>query len=588
MFSLPRLLLCLLALTPASRAQSGGESVEKITIRAEQRWLHLPVANRGEWHTARLFHQGKPVRLFTITLAETEPDWWTSIDISAWRGQDLDLVVWRGPGVRERTIAGDRLAAPPEGEIAPGRLARLVRQSDKLPADRADLHREPLRPRYHFSPARGRLNDPNGLLYHKGEYHLFFQHAPHTTLISGEKHWGHAVSRDLLRWTELPAALHPDADGMMFSGSGVVDLNNTSGFQTGAEPPLVLIYTSAGNPRTQGVAYSNDAGRTWTKYAGNPVLPQIARGNRDPKVVWHEPSRRWIMALYVVHPGQGPAGADGKRASRQTIALYGSPDLKSWTFLSDIEGFHECPDLFALRAPDGREKWIVNGANGDYLVGDFDGQRFTPDGSMLSRFSGHLYAAQSFSNTPDGRVVQIGWMRGSEFPGMPFNQCLGLPTELSLRETADGLRLASRPVPELETLRLGPPVSYSGPLAPGDNPLRETTAELFDLELLIDPGSAAEITLTLSGSRVTYTPATGELRCGKHTVTAPLLDGRLHLRVFGDRTILEIFGAEGLAYLPVASLPPSDGTPHGLSASGGSARVDSLRFHTLSPATPTP
>src|SRR5579871_4253572 len=188
--------------------------------------------------------------------------------------------------------------------------------------------------------------------------------------------WGHAVSRDLIHWQQLPNAIEPDELGTIFSGSAVVDRNNTAGFKTGKEPPLVAIYTAAGDtspaskgqPFTQCLAYSNDRGRTWTKYAGNPVLKHIVADNRDPKVVWHAPTHRWIMALYL---------------DKEDYALFASPDLKEWTRLQTltVPGCGECPDFFEMPVGDdpNNRKWVFTAANGHYLIGAFDGRQFTPE-----------------------------------------------------------------------------------------------------------------------------------------------------------------------------------------------------------------
>src|SRR5438270_2206233 len=213
-------------------------------------------------------------------------------------------------------------------------------------------YREPWRPQFHFTPAKNWMNDPNGMVYYDGEYHLFYQYNP-----SGDKwghmSWGHAVSRDLVHWEHLPVALREENDIMIFSGSAVVDWKNTSDFGKDGKPPLVAIYTGHYTKKplqNQHFAYSNDGGRTWTKYAGNPVLDIQAKDFRDPKVLWHEPSQRWVMA--VAWPVE------------RKVRFYASPDLKDWTHRSDfgpagsVEGIWECPDLFPL-AVDGKTKWVL-------------------------------------------------------------------------------------------------------------------------------------------------------------------------------------------------------------------------------------
>ena len=237
------------------------------------------------------------------------------------------------------------------------------------------LYEEKYRPQFHFTAKRGWDNDPNGLVFYKGEYHLFFQHNPFGNQW-GNMTWGHAVSPDLVHWTQLRNAIEPDRMGTIFSGSAVVDWENTASFQTGPEETLVAIYTAAGGtspeskgqPFTQCIACSNDRGRTFTKYRANPVVPHMVGDNRDPKVVWHVPTRKWIMTLYL---------------SGNDYRFLASPDLKTWAKLHDITvpGCAECPDFFEMTVDGepGVTKWVWTAANDKYLVGMFDGERFCPE-----------------------------------------------------------------------------------------------------------------------------------------------------------------------------------------------------------------
>lgn len=323
--------------------------------------------------------------------------------------------------------------------------------------------KEDYRPQYHFSPKAHWMNDPNGLVYLNGKYHLFFQHNPGGTTW-GPMHWGHAVSTDLFHWQELPIALYPDSLGMIFSGSAVVDVNNTAGFGKNA---LVAIFTyhnpqienaKTGLHQYQGIAYSNDEGKTWTKYSGNPVLPNPGiQDFRDPKVSWNEASQQWVMTL----------------ATRQSVTFYGSRNLKSWTRLSEFGnklgahgGVWECPDLFSLNY-NGVKKWVLlvsinpGGPNGgsatQYFIGNFDGKTFTPENTATRwiDYGADNYAGVTFANTGNRRLF-IGWMNNwlyaNQVPTQAWRGAATLPRELHLARNGTQLVLTSRPAEELNRL----------------------------------------------------------------------------------------------------------------------------------------
>lgn len=295
-------------------------------------------------------------------------------------------------------------------------LEQAVIATDTV-AQRTPLHAEKYRPQFHVTSSTDWLNDPNGLVYFDGEYHPFFQRVSGSndgnTIV---KSWGHAVSADLVHWTQLPDAISPDEHGSIWSGSTVVDWHDASGLGRDDKPPLIAFYTNATTPFDQQLAYSTDRGRTWTKDP-TPILANLHGANRDPKVIWHEPTRRWVMALYLDEPGH--------------YALFASSDLKMWGKPKDVtlEGDNGCPDFFPL-ALDGdasKTKWIFTGASARYVVGTFDGKAFTPEtDSLVGEYGPNFYAAQTFSDEPTGRRVQIGWMRGGRNPGMPFNQQMSI------------------------------------------------------------------------------------------------------------------------------------------------------------------
>ncbi len=328
------------------------------------------------------------------------------------------------------------------------------------------------RPYVHFSPESNWMNDPNGMVYYEGEYHLFFQYHPDST-VWGPMHWGHAVSEDLLHWEELPIALYPGDLGYIFSGSAVIDWNNTSGLQEGNHPPMVAIFTHH-NPegekeldnnvfQYQSIAYSSDKGRTWTKYQGNPVIPNPGiRDFRDPKVFWHEEAQRWVLIL----------------AAADKVMLYSSPNLIDWELQSDFGadigahgGVWECPDLFKLPVEDGNEeKWVMlvsigsGGPNGgsatQYFVGDFDGTSFTPSqkGTQWLDYGRDNYAGVTWSDIPkeDDRRLFMGWMSNWDYaqvvPTEAWRSAMTLPRTLHLSKMANQYRVESRPIDELNSI----------------------------------------------------------------------------------------------------------------------------------------
>ena len=434
------------------------------------------------------------------------------------------------------------------------------------------IYDETYRPQFHFTSRKNWLNDPNGLVFFEGEYHLFFQHNPDGREF-GLMAWGHAVSHDLLHWQELEIALKPDAMGLIYSGSAVVDWDNTSGFGRGSVPPLVAMYTAAGKPFTQCLAFSLDRGRTWTKYGGNPVLPHIANENRDPKVVWHAPSHSWVMALYL-------DGSD--------FALFSSPDMKIWTRLQTLTlpGCDECPDFFEMpvEGSPGEHRWVFTAANGNYQVGAFDGHTFAPETGILpSDYGANFYAVQTYSDIPraDGRRVQIAWMRGGEYPQMPFNQQMSFPCELTLRRTPDGLRLFRQPVQEIAGLYTSEHEWHDQALAPGDDPLRALSGDLWDIQAEFEVGSAAALRSQVRGAEVRYDVKAQTLTALGRTAPLKLNDGRVTLRLLVDRTSLEVFGGDGRVSLTGCFLPAADDHSLSVAADGGSAKIVSLRVHPL-------
>jgi len=433
---------------------------------------------------------------------------------------------------------------------------------------------EPLRPRFHFTPPHNFMNDPNGLVYYEGEYHLFYQYNPFGT-VWGHMSWGHAVSTGLLHWRHLPTALTEENGIMIFSGSAVVDWHNSSGFcvPRGADSScLVAIYTGHGHGlQTQNLAYSNDRGRTWTKYAKNPVIDLGLANFRDPKVLWHEPTQRWIMAAVL--------------ADQHKVRFFASRDLKQWETLSDFGpagatgGAWECPDLFPLpvdgNAGDVRWLLVVNinpgglagGSGVQYFVGSFDGTRFVddnpPDRTLWADWGKDFYATTSFFGIPpaDGRRIWMGWssnwLYANVEPTEVWRGAQSVPRELGLRRVPDGIRLVQSPIAELGALR-----ATSEPTLVTDSAALPPSAEF---EMTVPRGVWREAGLRFSnakGEEVTLGVTTQPLevfvdrrkaRAGENNPeylsrqsgAVRWRDDRITLRVLSDRSVVEIFVNDG-------------------------------------------
>ena len=397
-----------------------GDEQSIVQIDAHKKYLLLPVQETSRESKLYMIVDNDVVKTINIRLAINKIDYFVPVEISAYKNKSITF----------------NFQFIPDSAVC----WKEMKLADSF--DNKNI--EAFRPVYHFTPAYGWMNDPNGMVYKDGEYHLFYQHNPYGSMW-GNMHWGHAVSKDLMHWEELPEALYPDHIGTMFSGSAVIDYENTSGFGKEDVPPMVVIYT-ADNPEKelQCVAYSLDKGRTWTKYANNPVIDSKAKWNckdtRDPKVFWHKPSGQWVMVLY----------------ERDGNSIYTSPNLKDWTYQSHITGFYECPDLFELPVDGSKSntKWVMFGASGNYMIGSFDGKTFMPESGKYYYATGSMYAAQTYSNIPeaDRRRILIGWGR-IQHPDMPINGMMLLPVELTLKMTKEGTRLFSYPVKEFESLK---------------------------------------------------------------------------------------------------------------------------------------
>lgn len=430
-------------------------------------------------------------------------------------------------------------------------------------------YNEAYRPQYHFSPPANWMNDPNGMVYFEGEYHLFYQYYPDDT-VWGPMHWGHAVSKDLVHWENLPIALYPDELGYIFSGSAVVDYNNTSGLSEDEKIPMIAIYTyhlDEGEPneqnyqQTQGIAYSLDKGRNWQKYEQNPVLesPGI-KDFRDPKVTWYQEGEYWVMSLAV----------------KDKISFYTSTNLLEWEFSSNFNpdwaaygGVWECPDLFPLTTESGEEKWCLlvsinpGGPNGgsatQYFIGDFDGKNFTTSSSEVKwlDYGVDNYAGVTWSDVPqeDERKLFIGWMSnwlyGQEVPTEAWRSAMTLPRSLHLYQHQEEYYVASRPVEELKSLRSSSQTLVSSEIKL-DNELveLELTPNQDEFKLVFANEAGEEVIFEKSGSTFFFDRSkSGQVDFNEaFQKTHKMEDLNLpieKIHVFIDRSSIEIFLNDG-------------------------------------------
>jgi fructan beta-fructosidase len=533
----------------------GGKSRDLIL---EKQYLNFPVKNGAKKCFISLIIDGRVVREFEIEPAPDEPDFWVFLDIGEFRNQKATLRIDKFEPDQSKGFDS-------------------IYQADTFKG-RKNLYREKLRPQFHFTSRRGWNNDSNGLVYYDGEYHLFYQHNPYGWKW-GNMTWGHAISNDIVHWKELGDAIHPDRLGTIFSGSAVVDVNNTAGFQTGDEKVLVCIYTSAGGrnplsegqPFTQSIAYSNDRGRSWTVYKDNPIIGHISGSNRDPKVIWHIPTRQWVMALYM---------------DKKIMGFFTSDDLKSWEFQSKIECFHECPELFELPfdGDENNKNWILYGGSGEYLIGDFDGKQFKSQTAQIPFHYGNcFYASQTFNNIPekDGRRIQIAWGRVA-MPGMPFNQMMLFPVTLRLQTTEEGPRMFAEPIREIEKIHEFRWQWRNETLKPGSNLLSNISGELFHIQAEIKIDDDAEETgFVIRDVPVVYNVQKQQLSYQKKTSPLKPVDGKIRLEILVDRTSIEIFGNHGRMYMPIGVILADNSKSLEIFTKGGNTKIESLDVYKL-------
>lgn len=570
-----------------------------VRVDGNSRYLMLPVQEAYDDATVNVVVDGKLDRTIYVRLAKSKVDYSMPFDLSPYKGHDVVLNI---------ITSQNRSTVREAKEDACWNNFRL---SDTIDVS----NQEKYRPVFHHTPLYGWMNDPNGMFYKDGEWHLYYQWNPYGSKWQNMT-WGHSSSSDLVNWQHHPAAIEPNGLGSVFSGSSAIDSENSSGFGKDA---VVSMYTSAGASQIQSLAYSLDNGETFTIYPGNPVITLESEA-RDPNMFWNPETKQWTLIL--------------AHALDHEMLIFTSPDMREWTLQSSFgkglgaqDGVWECPDLFELPV-DGtdRKKWVLlcninpggpfGGSGIQYFIGDFDGKTFTADTDASGKvptkwldYGKDNYAIVSWSDAPDNRRTAIGWMSNwqyaAEVPTRQFRSANTLPREISLFTGADGqLYAASTPSPELTALRGKETVNVKSfnvnkkgktILLPSDN---DGVCEIL---MNIDPGKVGSLSLTFSNDKgeksvLTYAPNYETLSFDRResgivdfsqdfpavTVTPTFNGGQtLPLRIFIDRSSVEIFANEGKGVMTNLIFPTTPYTKLTINTDGGNAKVKNLKIYSI-------
>lgn len=561
-----------------------GEGQSIIQIDTPSKYLLLPIEEASGESKLYMIVDNDVVKTLDIRLAVNKVDYYVPLDISGYSDKNISFNFQRTP---ENAVCW-----------------KEMKLSDQFDAS----NREKFRPVYHFTPAWGWMNDPNGMFYKDGEYHLFYQYNPYGSMW-GNLSWGHAISKDLVSWEHMPVAIDPDGLGLIFSGSCVVDTDNTAGFGAGA---IIAFYTSAGSRQVQSMAYSTDNGRTFKKYDRNPILTSTARDFRDPKVFWHADTKKWIMVLAV----------------GQEMQIYSSPNLKEWAFESSFgegQGVHagvwECPDLFELPVR-GTElkKWVLlcninpggpfGGSATQYFVGTFDGKTFTNESPNLTKWMDYgkdHYATVTWSNAPQDRKIAIAWMSNWDYannvPTLQYRSANSVPRDLELFTRNGQTYLSSLPSPEVLKLRgkaqkkgsFKVDRSHEINQLLADNKgtyeleikFKNNNADVMSLQLFNSKGEEVELYYNLLDNRFTMDRRnSGQTSFSKTfgvATTAPISAQKEYtLRLLIDRSSIEAFDGNGEFAMTNLVFPEEPYNRISFNAKGGSFTVTSFTVYDLS------
>ena len=568
-----------------------------VRITGDGNYLLLPVQESNDDAKVNVLVDGKLERTIYVRMAKSKVDYTVPLDLSPYKGHKvlLDIVT-----------SQNRATVREAKEDACWNNFSVTDTIDVT-------NRDKYRPAFHHTPQYGWMNDPNGMFYKDGVWHLYYQWNPYGSKWQNMT-WGHSSSTNLVDWEHHPAAIEPNGLGTVFSGSSAIDTNNTTGF---GQDAVVTLYTSAGTSQMQSLAWSTDNGNSFTIYPGNPVLTLESEA-RDPNMFWNSKTNEWNLVL--------------AHALDHEMLIFTSPDLKTWTLQSSFgkglgaqDGVWECPDLFELNVDGTSEKkWMLlcnlnpggpfGGSATQYFIGDFDGKTFKPDtdadGEVPTKWLDYgkdHYATVSWSDAPDNRRTVIGWMSNwqyaAEVPTMQFRSANTLPREIGLFKDSDGQIYASCiPSPELLALRGNLSVQSSKlTLKPKAKTFSLPSDGICEIVMDIDAGKAKEISLELKNSidekvLITYNSDSKDISFDRMksglvdfsqefpaVTIAPTheTDGKFSLRIFVDRSSIELFEKDGRFVMTNLVFPTTPYTTLSLSSNGGNAKVTNLKVYSL-------
>ncbi len=576
-----------------------GSNNTLVRVTGSGRYILLPVQETNDDASVSILVDGKPDRTINVRLAKTKVDYTVPFDLSPYKGRNVVLNI---------TTSQNRATVREAKEDA---CWNNMSVTDSFPA----ANREKFRPAFHHTPVYGWMNDPNGMFYKDGVWHLYYQWNPYGSKWQNMT-WGHSSSTDLINWQHHPAAIEPDGLGTVFSGSCAIDKDDTAGFGSDA---VIALYTSAAASQVQSLAHSNNNGNTFEIYPGNPVITLESEA-RDPNMFWNEATGEWNLVL--------------AHALEHEMLVFTSPDMKQWTLQSAFgkglgaqDGVWECPDLFEL-AVDGsdQKKWVLicninpggpfGGSATQYFIGEFDGKTFTPDrdadGNVPTKWMDYgkdHYATVSWSNAPDNRRTVIGWVSNwqyaAEVPTMQYRSANTLPREIGLFRASDGeIYTSCTPSPEIGALRGNASVkkrSFTAGKKSRTFALPEANGGICEITLEITPKKGVPVNLTLAneaGNKVemVYNPAESTFSFDRYQsgqtdfsqdfpaiTTAPAFTdgGNLRLRIFIDRSSIEVFEQNGRFAMTNLVFPESPYTTLSVNAPAGNARIENLAIYPL-------